>query len=150
LANLLSRLDNALRAAGRAGVILNELDRLSPPPALTETARLGETIARLEHFTRQTKRLAMGLQRLACLSPPPDAPVALESLRAAIAALESAQLLDRNLGAQAADLNSQLSAAREDMLAWTAANPLCPTCGAATSVERLVESAPRNRGGHGH
>ena len=141
LRQMMDRLARVETQLQQAGAIDGGLVPLVAPPAWNDTTSLRQMMAKLSRAQNQFRELLAIDTGLAPLIPPPAAD------REGLAAMKNLLLRGKELaarrGAAKAEMllaESAIDAVRERVQAWVEANPNCPTCGAPSLSESVLEA----------
>jgi hypothetical protein len=122
---------------------LRAVEQLGDPPSLIDTADLAQVICRIEdaeQMTLHAQQRAAALANLTEPQPPQEiGPMADFLSRVQTMEKAIAQHLARRVQA-----DEELEKVEQLIAAWLEENPMCPTCGSATSLESVMT------GGHAH
>lgn len=146
LLNLGKRLSEQAKLVGRLTAQSNALTNLADVPVVHDPAPLAVLVERLDKAGAAAS--AAGL-RYGALGRLGDVPGLLEEAPMAdlLNRLTTASGAVARIRADSAELDLELRAIDEQITQWLWANPTCPTCGAVTSKEHLLQEA--KGGGHG-
>lgn len=117
------------------------VEPLLAPPAWRDTSILRQLIAKIRSAAAQSRR-SQGISRgLAQLAQPPE-PIVQRAIELSSMISRGKELTTRRGAAKAEMLLAQsaIDALREQARAWVEAHPNCPTCGAPTTCESVLEA----------
>ena len=142
LESLAEQIDAQSSMESKSRKLQQLLESVPVPPVLDDEVRLEQVIVDFVHAFDADFGLVQRFQCLQEIQPPPpfEDSQPLENL---IDAVALAQGSARQMASELDALKKELSALEEESKQWVAANPICPTCGAATEARRLLE---RNQG----
>lgn len=140
LLNMGKRLSEQTKLAGRLDALTTALTALADVPAVQDPAPLAVLVERL-HKSHAVASAAQ--RRHDALRGLGEAPAQLEEspMVDLLNRLNSASGAAAKLRADSAELDLELRALDEQITQWLWANPTCPTCGAVTSREHLLQEA---------
>lgn len=134
---IVDSLSLANQQAEQFGERLNRLLPLRPVPDLSDVKLLENVVQELANAANTVERTARGHNLLTTLNSPP-VPHETDSLRLLVAGCEVANAEITDCEAEIARLHQEMESVLETVREWTAANPVCPTCGAEVDAERLL------------
>lgn len=137
LQNVVGSLAAVKRQAESLGQHVECLLPLRPVPELADVTPLEQVVSELSAASDTVERTARNHDLLATLAAPP-VPHETEALSQLIAGCDTANAELASCESDLARLHQEVQSVLDAVREWTAANPVCPACGATVDAERLM------------
>ena len=137
LQRLIASLEQQLLTDRKSETMFAVLD-VAAPPSLRNEDLLQSVIGELESALQRETSLVQRASLIDLVSQPPHIN-SLDELQSRIQALQRAESSVEKLDTKLECLDLQIERCTLELEEWADANPVCPTCGAATDRKRLLE-----------